>query len=191
MVDLRRSFGPASTSLVPYLGGSDTPAWRMEGWNQPRGRTVPTNARSAARRARSEECRTAPGRSAAMVRVPAGPPSERAPGNSRARDHPGRFRTTDAVERCVVAHTAPPVRRRVPRQSPRNRDGKFRAQRIRHYLKKSFLLDYCGSPHPRHQRPCVGRARGARTPLPPPPRRNRPRKRGAGAVLMPNPRCAK
>ena len=145
---LRRSFGPASTSLVPYLGGSDTPAFRMEGWNQPRGRTVPTNARSAARRARSEECRTAPGRSAAMVRVPAGPPSERAPCNSRARGHPGRFRTTGAVERCVVAHAAARVRRRGARQSPQICHGKFLGQKGCHYRKKTFLVDYCENHHP-------------------------------------------
>ena len=138
---LRRISRPASTSLVSYLDGSDTPAWRMEGWKQPRGRTVPTNARSAARRARSGECRTLPRPIGGHGASPS-----RADEQARAvylagTGHHGRFRTTGAVERCVVAHAAARVRRRGARQSPQICHGKFLGQKGCHYRKKTFLVD--------------------------------------------------
>ena len=138
---LRRISRPASTSLVPYLGGWNTPAFRMEGWSQPRGRTVPTKARSAARRARSGECRTPP-------RPIGGHGASPSRADERARavyltgtGHHGRFRTTGAVERCVVAHAAARVRRRGARQSPQICHGKFLGQKGCHYRKKTFLVD--------------------------------------------------
>ena len=141
--DLRRISRPASTSLVPYLGGSNTPAFRMEGWSQPRGRTVPMKARSAARRARSGECRTPP-------RPIGGHGASPSRADERARavylagtGHHGRFRTTGAVERCVVAHAAARVRRRGARQSPQICHGKFLGQKGCHYRKKTLLVDTC------------------------------------------------
>ena len=137
---LRRISRPASTSLVPYLGGSNTPAFRMEGWKQPRGQTVPTNARSAARRARSGECRTPPrpigGHGASPRRA-----DERARAVYLAgTGHHGRFRTTGAVERCVVAHAAARVRRRGARQSPQICLANSWGNPC-HYRKKTFLVD--------------------------------------------------